>query len=110
MTSSPPSDPWQDLVGHCAPLVLCAPKTWGDPLRPADMEMPQGLENMVYYLKRNVVGHPWANHLALLVAVICRNNLRYRSVLNTTTVLHRGFRTEWYLRLFRQITATSNAR
>ena len=91
MTSSPPSDPWQDLVGHCAPLVLCAPKTWGDPLRPADMEMPQGLENIVYYLKRNVVGHPWANHLVLLVAVICRNNLRYRSVLNTMTVLHRGF-------------------
>jgi hypothetical protein len=91
MTSRQQTDPWKDLVGHCVSEVLCAPKTWGDPFRPSDMEMPRGLEHIVYYLKRNVVGHPWANHLVLLVAVTCRNNLQYRSVLNTMTVLHRGF-------------------
>jgi hypothetical protein len=90
---SPPqlTDPWQDLVGHCAPEVLSAPKTWGDPLRPANMEMPRGLERLVNYLKRNVIGYPWINHLVLLVAVLYSNNLQYKTIANAMTVFHRGF-------------------
>lgn len=91
MTSVSLIDPWQELVGECAEEVLCAPKTWGDPMRSPQMDMPQGLSKVVAYLKHNVVGHPWANHLILLTAVLYSNHLQYRTILNTLTVFQSGF-------------------
>jgi hypothetical protein len=84
-------DPWKELSGHCALEVLCAPKTWGDSLRPSSIEVPQNLEGIVTYLQRNVVGHPWANHLVLLAAVLYSQHLQYKSVFGTLSRLHRGF-------------------
>ncbi len=56
---------WQDLEGKIAPEVLFAPKTGGDP----QGEWPPVHRRIVQYLLRNVVGTPWANHLALIAAV-----------------------------------------
>jgi hypothetical protein len=91
MISPPLIDPWQELVDHCVPEVFGAPKTWGDPLRPPSMEVPRGLESNVAYLKRNVVGHLWVNHMVLLVSVLFSHNLQYKTVLEHLGVIHRGF-------------------
>ncbi len=56
---------WQDLEGKIAPAVIFAPKTGGDP----QGEWPPVHGRIVQYLLRNVVGTPWANHLALIAAV-----------------------------------------
>jgi len=85
------TDPWQELVGLCADEVLRAPKTWGDQLRSSDMKVPPNMSGTVTYLKRNVVGHPWANHLTLLVAVLYSQNVQFKTVLGTMSSLHRGF-------------------
>lgn len=90
MTSPPLIDPWQELVDHCVPEVFSAPKTWGDPLRPPSMDVPRGLESNVAYLKRNVVGHLWVNHMVLLVSVLFSHNLQYKTVLEHLGVIHRG--------------------
>jgi hypothetical protein len=79
---SPQTDPWKKLEGHCAPLVLCAPKTWGDPLSSAQMSVPQNLQGVVGYVLKNLVGCPWNNHLVLLVAVLYSQNIQYRTIEN----------------------------
>jgi hypothetical protein len=95
MNSSPifssQTDPWKELNGHCAPLVLCAPKTWGDPLSSAQMSVPQNLQGIVGYVLRNLVGCPWNNHLVLLVAVLYSQNIQYRTIENYLSTLHSGF-------------------
>jgi hypothetical protein len=79
---SPQTDPWKKLEGHCAPLVLCAPKTWRDPLSCAQMSVPQNLQGVVGYVLKNLVGCPWNNHLVLLVAVLYSQNIQYRTIEN----------------------------
>src|SRR6266566_7037228 len=91
MTSSRQTDPWQKLTEHCTAEVLCAPKTWGDPLRSPVMDMPQNLEGLVSYVLRNVVGHPWCDHLTLLAAVLYSQNVQYRTVQISLGALHPGF-------------------
>ncbi len=89
--SSPQTDLWQELNGHCAPEVVRAPKTWGDPLFSAQMDVPQNVQAIVSYIQRNVVGHPWCDHLVLLTAVLYSQNLQYRSIQHYLSVLHPGF-------------------
>src|SRR5579864_4394194 len=83
MTSSPisssPTDPWQKLTGLCDPLVLQAPKTWGDLSYASRMEMPQGLDATVSYIRNNLVDRLWRNHLILLTAVLYSQNLQYKT-------------------------------
>ena len=90
-TFSPPTDPWTELSGYCAPVVLSAPKTWGDPLRSPQMEMPQGLKDNVQYVRNNLIDSPWRDHLVLLTAVLYSQKLQYKSVLTHLSTLHRGF-------------------
>ena len=90
MTSSQQTDPWQKLAEHCASEVLCAPKTWGDPLRSLVIDMPQHLEGLVSYVLRNIVGYPWCDHLALLAAVLYSQNVQYRTVQISLGALHRA--------------------
>jgi len=57
---------WQCLEGHFAPEVLRAPKTGGDP----HGVWPAVHERIVRYLLRSVAGTPWADHVALIAAVL----------------------------------------
>jgi hypothetical protein len=88
---SPQTDPWKELNGYCAPLVLSAPKTWGDPLSSAQTSVPQNVQGVVGYVLRNLVGSPWNNHLVLLVAVLYSQNIQYRTIENYLSTLHSGF-------------------
>jgi len=90
-TFSPPTDPWTGLSGFCSPVVLSAPKTWGDPLRSPHMEMPQGLKDNVQYVRNNLITSPWRDQLVLLTAVLYSQKLQYKSVLTHLSTLHRGF-------------------
>ncbi len=89
--SSQQTDPWQELNGHCAPEVLCAPKTWGDPLRSSHMDPPQNLQGIVRYVQNNLVGLPWCDYLVLLAAVVYRQGVQYRTIYNDLSTLHNGF-------------------
>lgn len=62
-TFSPQTDPWQELNGYCAPDVIRAPKTWGDPLSSMLMDSPQNIQAVVGYVLRNLLGCPWKDHL-----------------------------------------------
>jgi hypothetical protein len=89
MTSS---DPWQQLADYCPPEILNAPKTWGDPLRPTTMEMPNYLDAMVRYIVKNVVGHPWQNVLILTAAVLSSEKVSWGTVFQKLNTLHCRFR------------------
>lgn len=95
MTSSPisssPTDPWQKLTGLCDLLVLHAPKTWGDLSYASRMEMPQGLDATVSYIRNNLVDRLWRNHLILLTAVLYSQNLQYKTVMQYLCRLHPSF-------------------
>jgi hypothetical protein len=91
MTFMQQTDPWQGLSGVCNPLVFQAPKTWGDPLRQASMEMPQNVEGAVRYVRNNLIGRPWVDHLVLLTGVLYSQNLQYRTVLSSLSTLHCSF-------------------
>lgn len=88
---SPQTDPWQELHGRCASEVLCAPKTWGDPLLSTRMDPPQNIQAVVGYVLRNLLGCPWKDHLVLLAAVLYSQNLQYRSIGCYLSTLHPGF-------------------
>jgi hypothetical protein len=90
-TFSRPIDPWKALSGFCSPVVLSAPKTWGDPLRGTEMVMPQGLADNVQYVRNNLLASPWRDHLVLLTAVLYSQKQQYKSVLTRLCTLHRGF-------------------
>ncbi len=90
-TFSQPIDPWRELSGFCSPVILSAPKTWGDSLRSQEMEMPQGLADNAQYLRNNLITSPWRDHLVLLTAVFYSQKLQYKSVLTHLSTLHRGF-------------------
>ena len=57
---------WQCLEGRFSPEVLRAPKTGGDP----HGVWPAVHERIVRYLFRSVAGTPWADHIALIAAVL----------------------------------------
>lgn len=57
---------WTSLEGAIAPEIVQAPKTGGDE-QGAWVEVS---ERVVRYLQHSVVGSPWANHLALVAAVM----------------------------------------
>jgi hypothetical protein len=90
-TFSSQTDPWQQLHGQCAPEVLCAPKTWGDPFSSTQMAPPENVQATVGYVLRNLVGRPWNNHLVLLVAVLYSQNIQYRTIVAYLSTLHPGF-------------------
>jgi integrase len=82
--------PWPRLAGKIAPEVLQAPKTAGDPLTPGDWPDVHAL--VVGYLDRNVVGTPWADHLALGAAVLTTRRCDVATVSKVIQVLHTSFR------------------
>src|SRR5437879_1318533 len=88
--SSAPTDPWQDLLDLCDPLVLHAPKTWGDPLRSSQMQEPEGIKAVVLYVRNNLLGCPWLNHLVLLAAVLSSQNVQCKTLLGYLSGLHCG--------------------
>jgi len=57
---------WHCLEGNFAPEVLQAPKTGGDPYG----VWPSVHERIVRYLLRSVAGTLWADHVALIAAVL----------------------------------------
>lgn len=57
---------WQCLEGKFAQEVLQAPKTGGD----SHGVWPSVHERIVRYLLRSVAGEPWADHVALIAAVL----------------------------------------
>jgi hypothetical protein len=90
-TFSPQTDPWQELNGYCAPDVIRAPKTWGDPLSSMLMDSPQNIQAVVGYVLRNLLGCPWKDHLVLLAAVLYSQNIQYVSIESYLSTLHSGF-------------------
>lgn len=81
--------PWQRLAGKIAPEVLAAPKTGGDPSNKGDW--PEVHERIVAYLDANVVGKPWADHLALVAAVLTARRREVNTVLGVLWALHPRF-------------------
>jgi len=89
-TFSPQTDPWVQLSEHCTPSVLRAPKTWGDPFRSPQMDMPQNLQGIINYVQNNLVNSAWCDHLVLLAAVLYSQNLQYRTIYDALSALHSG--------------------
>jgi hypothetical protein len=75
---------WSALEGKIAPEVFHAPKTGGDP----HGQWPAVHERIVAYLLRNVVGAPWANHLALIAAVLSARRRDVQTVEVIVQTLH----------------------
>jgi hypothetical protein len=73
---------WENLGEQIAPQVLHAPKTAG--------EWPAVHERIVRYLASQVVGKPWANHLALIAAVLAARRQDVRTVEFAVRNLHVG--------------------
>ena len=69
------------------PEILHAPKTGGDPIG----GWPQVHERIVRYFLRNVAGTPWANHLALILAVLSARRQDVQTVRVTMMNLHARF-------------------
>jgi integrase len=81
--------PWPGLAGKIAPEVLQAPRTAGDPLTPGDW--PEVHARVVAYLERNIVGMPWADHLALGAAVLTARRRDVGTVHRRIQELHARF-------------------
>jgi integrase len=79
--------PWLDLEGKIASKVLHAPKTGGDP----HGEWACVPDRVVGYFLRNVVGTPWADHLALIAAVLSARQRDPQTVRITIVALHARF-------------------
>lgn len=79
---------WEQLAGQIVPEVLQAPKTGGDP----NGGWPPVHEYVVGYLVRSVVGTPWANHLALLAAVLSARQRDVQTVRLAVQTLHPRFK------------------
>ncbi|MDB4897165.1 MAG: hypothetical protein JWN15_3427, partial [Firmicutes bacterium] len=77
--------PWQRLAGEIALEVLIAPKTCGDPRNKG--EWPEVEEQVVAYLENNVIGRPWADHLALAALVMTARRRQGNTVLGTLNAL-----------------------
>ncbi len=79
--------PWLHLEGKIASEVLHAPKTGGDP----HGEWACVPDRVVGYFLRNVVGTPWADHLALIAAVLSARQRDEQTVRITIVALHARF-------------------
>src|SRR5262249_31424235 len=79
---------WSCLEGKIAPEVLRAPRTEGDPYSKG---WPKVAPRVVMYLAKHVVGHPWADHVALVAAVMTARRYDQASVDKVTTTLHLRF-------------------
>jgi len=79
---------WGDLASHLAPEVMTAPKTGGDP----HGEWPVVHERVAGYIRRNLLGTPWANHVALIAAVLTARRRDVQTVVLVVQELHRRFR------------------
>ena len=79
---------WGDLASHITPEVLQAPKTGGDP----SGEWPIVHERIAGYIGRNLLGTPWANHLALIAAVLSARRRDVQTVSLIVRALHDRFR------------------
>lgn len=80
---------WNDLEGKIAPQVLRAPKTSGDP--ESDGTRPAVAERVVMYLYYRVCGKPWANHLALVAAILTARHRDTNTIQGVLTILHTRF-------------------
>ena len=79
---------WASLEGAIAPEIVQAPKTGGDE-QGAWVEVS---ERVVRYLQHSVVGSPWANHLALVAAVMSVQRYDVQSVKLVVSRLHTRFK------------------
>lgn len=78
---------WNSLEGLIVPEILHAPKTGGDP----GGGWPVVHERLVRYFLRNVAGTPWANHLALILAVLSARRQDVQTVRVTMMNFHARF-------------------
>src|SRR6476646_9131335 len=78
------TDAWQRLAGKISPLILQAPKTGGDPLG----KWTKVHDKLVCYLERNALGKPWADHLALITAVMVAHHLQINTILGALRSLN----------------------
>jgi hypothetical protein len=83
---STPLATWSDLAGLFDAAVLAAPKTPGDPAIGGDY--PAVGRRPVGYLRRWVTGALWADHLALIAAVLTAERCDPSTVYNTIMMLH----------------------
>src|SRR6266542_4435100 len=88
MPQMAPRYSWGDLASHIAPEVLQAPKTGGDP----NGEWPMVHERVARYIKRNLLGTPWADHVALIAAVLTARRRDVQTVALVVQALHGRFR------------------
>ncbi len=79
---------WTCLEGSLAPEIVRAPKTGGD----AHGTWPPVEWRNIRYLQHAVVGSPWANHLALVAAVMSARRYDARSVKLVMCRLHTRFK------------------
>ncbi|MEP0868821.1 hypothetical protein NDA01_03295 [Trichocoleus desertorum AS-A10] len=78
------TDAWQRLAGKISPLILQAPKTGGDP----QGKWTKVHDKLVCYLERNALGKPWADHLALITAVMMAHHLQVNTILSVLRSLN----------------------
>mgnify|MGYP001308346073 CR=1 FL=1 len=78
---------WNDLEGHIAQEIYCAPRTGGD----SPGEWTTVHERVIGYLVRNVVGKPWADHLTLIAAVATAQRRDVQTVFLHMSMLHARF-------------------
>jgi hypothetical protein len=88
MSQMAPRYTWGDLASHLAPEVLQAPKTGGDP----NGEWPIVHERVAGYIRRNLLGTPWADHVALIAAVLTARRRDVQTVALVVQTLHGRFR------------------
>ena len=79
---------WGDLTSHIALEVLQAPKTGGDP----GGEWPIVHERIAGYIRRNLLGTLWADHVALIAAVLTARLRDVQTVALVVQILHGRFR------------------
>src|SRR5712692_2567691 len=79
---------WASLEGSIAPEIVLAPKTGGD----SQGTWVPVAERAARYLQQRVVGSPWANHLALVAAVMSARRYDVQSVKLVVSRLHSRFK------------------
>src|SRR5262245_17963448 len=89
MTVELKSKPWQRWAGKFDSAVLTAPKTGGDPKSKGEWAEVQ--ERIVTYLERTARGTPWADHLALIAAVMTAHRCDVQTVMVALWSLHPRF-------------------
>ena len=78
---------WNELEGTISSPILCAPRTGGD----LTGQWPAVHSRAVGYLVRNIVGNPWADQLALIVAVMSAQRRDVQTVEMVIKSIHPRF-------------------